>query len=209
MLGYLLSFARLLRTNLAVYSARRFLLSGRDLHIGARCRLWAPDRISIGNSVYIGKDVHIECNADIGDYVMIANRVALVGRHDHDFRSIGIPVRFSPWIGSKKMPSPYRSEKTVIEIDVWIGYAAIVLSGVRIGRGSIVGAGAVVTKDVDQYSIVAGNPARVVGKRFSDLSSIHAHEASIRTGRFRSSEQGYDHWVVEPGVQQTHTGLSP
>jgi maltose O-acetyltransferase len=53
----------------------------------------------------------------------------------------------------------------VIEDDVWIGTRAIILPGRRLGKGCIVGAGAVVTKDVEPHSIVAGNPARAVGSR--------------------------------------------
>ena len=55
-----------------------------------------------------------------------------------------------------------------IENDVWIGESAILMSGIRIGNGAIVGAKSVVTKDVDPYSVVAGNPARQVKKRFSE-----------------------------------------
>ncbi len=52
--------------------------------------------------------------------------------------------------------------------DVWIGYGAIILSGVCIGHGAVIGAGSVVTKDVGNYEIVAGNPARLIRKRFDD-----------------------------------------
>lgn len=55
-----------------------------------------------------------------------------------------------------------------IEDDVWIGSNSVVLSGVTIGRGSVIGAGSIVTKDIPRYSIVFGNPARVIRKRFSD-----------------------------------------
>ena len=57
---------------------------------------------------------------------------------------------------------------TVVGNDVWFGYRALVMPGVRIGDGAIVAAGAVVAKDVPAYSIVAGNPARVVRTRFDD-----------------------------------------
>lgn len=56
----------------------------------------------------------------------------------------------------------------IIEDDVWIGQGAIILSGVTIGRGSVIGAGAVVAKDIPPYSIVVGNPGKVIKKRFSD-----------------------------------------
>jgi len=52
----------------------------------------------------------------------------------------------------------------VIEDDVWIGFNAIILKGVRVGRGAVVGAGSVITKDVEAYTIVVGNPQRVTGK---------------------------------------------
>lgn len=57
----------------------------------------------------------------------------------------------------------------VIKDRVWIGYRAIILPGVTIGEGAVVGAGSVVTRDVDPYAVVAGNPARPVGTRSSDL----------------------------------------
>jgi virginiamycin A acetyltransferase len=56
----------------------------------------------------------------------------------------------------------------VIGNDVWIGYEALIMPGVKIGNGAIVAARAVVAHDVPAYSIVAGNPARVVKKRFAD-----------------------------------------
>jgi virginiamycin A acetyltransferase len=65
------------------------------------------------------------------------------------------------------METPTRGD-TLVGHDVWIGYEALVLPGVRIGSGAIVGARSVVTKDVPAYSVVAGNPARVVRQRFDD-----------------------------------------
>jgi len=56
----------------------------------------------------------------------------------------------------------------VIGNDVWIGYGAIILSGVRIGDGAVVAAGAVVTTDIEPYTIVIGNPARPTRKRFDE-----------------------------------------
>ncbi len=200
MLRALFAGLRHCRTALTVFRARRFLTHGRGLHIGRNATLWAPDKITIGNNVYIGKDINIECNCEIGDFVLIANRVAFVGKHDHDYRVVGVPVRFSPWIGSVRNPSPWRHESVVVGADVWIGYGAIVMTGVRIGRGAIIATGAVVTKDVAPYTIVAGTPARAVAKRFTDPLDIAAHEASLRDGRFEFSEQGFDAFVIEPAL---------
>jgi virginiamycin A acetyltransferase len=71
----------------------------------------------------------------------------------------------------------YSKGKIKIEEDVWIGSNSVILSGVTIGRGSIIGAGSVVTKDIPRYSIVAGNPARVIKKRFEE-NIIRELEAS-------------------------------
>lgn len=172
---------------------------GTDLHVGTRPRLWAPESIEIGDHCYLGHEINIETNCRIGRHVLIANRVALVGRRDHDFRALGVPVRFGHWVGSTKTPSPFRGDAVRIDDDVWIGYGAVVLSGVHIGRGAIVAAGSVVKSDVPAYAIVGGNPAVTIGARFVSLEDIERHEAMVRSGSFESSEKGYDHWVVRPG----------
>ncbi len=172
---------------------------GRQVHIGERCRFWAPRAITLADQCYIGKEVTIETNARIGRYVLIANRVALVGRHDHDFGRVGVPVRFGRWVGGADAAPEIADEGVVVEDDVWIGFGAIVLSGVRIGRGSVVAAGALVTADVAPYDIVGGVPAKRLGRRFADDAQIHQHEQRIARGNFRFSERGYDYWVVDPG----------
>lgn len=154
--------------------------------------------ITIGSHCYIGKDVTVETNAAFGSYVLIGNRVGFVGRHDHDFSQVGIPVRFGRWVGARVDLSPHRAEAVVIEDDVWIGYGSTVLSGVTIGRGAIVAAGAVVTKDVAPYSIVGGNPAKLLGQRLP-RDRISEHEAGIAHGRFESYERPYEEWTVNPG----------
>lgn len=171
---------------------------GVDVHVGRGCRFWAPVSITIGSHCYIGKDVTVETNATLGSYVLIGNRVGLVGRHDHDFSQVGIPVRFGHWIGAKVDLSSYRAESVVIGDDVWIGYASTVLSGVTVGRGAIIAAGSVVTKDVAAYSIVGGNPAKLLGQRFR-MDQVQEHEANIANGMFESLERPYEGWIVRPG----------
>jgi acetyltransferase-like isoleucine patch superfamily enzyme len=189
---------RRLQTRMHLLGKREFLRYGSDLHIGKDSRLWAPKLLQIGNHVYIGKQVHIEANCEIGDYCLIANRVAIIGRHDHDFSAIGFPVRYAPWVGSHRFTSSFLDEKAIIESDVWLGYGVIVLTGVIVGRGSIVSAGSVVTKSIPPYSIAAGVPARVIGQRFAEISAIKTHEAAIKNGRFNFSERGYDDCLIEP-----------
>lgn len=189
---------RRLQTLILVTGKHKFLRYGKGLHVGRGTNLWAPRSLRIGTNVYIGKEVHIEANCEIGDFCLLANRVAIVGRHDHDFSAVGFLVRYAPWIGSHRFPSPYSDEKTVIETDVWLGYGVIVLTGVIIGRGSIVAAGSVVSRDIPPYSVAVGVPARVIGQRFVDPSVIATHEAAICRGRFAFSERSYDDCLIEP-----------
>lgn len=182
-----------------------FLDVGKDLHLGKGVRLWAPSRLSLGDHVYVGKDVHIECNARIGDCCLIANRVAFVGRKDHDFRAVGFPVRFSPWIGSTRFPVSESDQAVILEQDVWVGYGAILLTGVRIGRGAIIAAGSLVTHDVPAYAIAGGSPARVLGHRFPSEDAIKSHEYSLAHGRFHWSERGYDHALIVPSLPKEFT----
>ena len=198
-----LAFLRRLQTFLIVANKSRFLTYGSDLHVGRGTRLWAIGKIHIGSHVYIGKQVHIEANCDIGDYCLFANRVSIIGRHDHDFSAVGFPMRYAPWIGSSRFPSPHVETKAVIESDVWLGYGVTVLTGTTVGRGSVVAAGSLVTKDIPPYSIVAGVPAKVVGQRFADETTIALHEAAMRGGHFALSERGYDYCVIEPALPST------
>jgi len=70
-------------------------------------------------------------------------------------------------------------QDVVIEDDVWVGCGAIILKGIRIGRGSVVAAGALVNRDVLPYSIVGGVPARVIGVRFRGLETLHRHDSAL------------------------------
>jgi len=112
-------------------------------------------RIVIGRSTYINRftmidasdSIRIGANCMIGPFCYIT---------DHDHGTIaGIPVNQQALIG----------EPVVIEDDVWIGAHVTVLKGIRIGTGAVVGAGAVVTRDVLPNTIVAGVPARVIASR--------------------------------------------
>jgi acetyltransferase-like isoleucine patch superfamily enzyme len=133
--------------------------------------------MSIGDDVYVGKLCTIECDGRIGNGVMIANNVGLVGRYDHDIYCVGKFVRQAPWIGADDYSGPGKDLQVNIEDDVWIGYGAILLTGITVGRGAIVAAGSVVTRDVARYAIVAGNPANPVAARFSkEEITIHEHK---------------------------------
>ena len=131
--------------------------------------------MTIGENVYIGKYCSLETDIVIGNDVLIGNNVGLIGKYDHDYSCLGKSIKDSPWIGDPDYQFKGKGLRIVIENDVWIGYGSIIVSGVRIGRGAIVAAGSVVLKDVEPYSIVAGNPAREISKRFID-NQIREHE---------------------------------
>lgn len=160
------------------YAVRNNVSIGGDVHIGLGTVIEAPHRLTIGSHVYIGKGCTIEVDGVIADHVLIANRVGVIGRYDHDHTCVGVPIREAPWIGDPAYAGPGRDLEVSIETDVWLGYGAIVLSGVTVGRGALVAAGAVVTKDVPPYAIVAGQPARVVAQRFGP-EEIARHEALL------------------------------
>ena len=161
-----------------LYAIRGNVECQRDLHLGIGSKIFAPHRLTIGRNVYIGKLCTIECDGQIGDEVMIANAVGIVGRYDHDYTVVGRSIRRAPWVGDADYVDGGRNNAITIGSDVWIGYGAIVLSGVTVGRGAIVAAGAVVTRDVAPYAIVAGNPARQVASRFSAEDATR-HEALL------------------------------
>jgi virginiamycin A acetyltransferase len=90
-----------------------------------------------------------------------------------DFKKLKINKSYSKYI--KK----HNAHSTIIGNDVWIGYRAIIMSGVEIGDGAIVGSGSIVTKDVEPYSIVAGNPAKLIRYRFDNNTIDKILEADI------------------------------
>jgi acetyltransferase-like isoleucine patch superfamily enzyme len=130
---------------LLIYKHGGEILIGEHCFIGENTKIWSAKRIIIGNRVLIAHNVNIH---DSNDHPVDANL-----RHQH-FKDI----LFKGHVNAIDL-----DEKEInIEDDVWIGFNATILKGLNIGRGAIVGACSVVTKDVPPYSIVVGNPAKVV-----------------------------------------------
>lgn len=157
----------------------------RRIHIGSRTSIeqFAGFTVSPGGEIRVGDDSEIRCFArleahdgfirigarcgvnpftllsgyggvTIGDDVRIGSHCAILSS-THRFDSVAATIR----------EQGVTRQETVIEADVWLGHGCTVLGGVRIGTGSIIGAGAVVTKDIPPRSIAAGVPARIVGER--------------------------------------------
>lgn len=143
-----------LARNLRVFWAKRLASSiGDDVNI-ERNAYFTPALV-LGSKSGVGINCEINGRVIIGENVMMAPEVIIYTRN-HNF-------------GDKSIPMIIQGETDEQEVtignDVWLGRRALILPGVSIGEGSIVGAGAVVTKDVEPYTIVAGNPAKVIKYR--------------------------------------------
>ena len=154
---------------------RKYQISN-GFHAGRGVLMWAKDFIVIGKDFYMGAYSRIGCNAKIGNNVIFGSYVSLVGRYDHHYQQIGVPIRKASQIRDKEYSWKGINSNVIIEDDVWVGHRAIVLSGVKIGRGSIIAAGSVVTKNVERYTIVAGVPAKKIRERFLNSDDIDKHE---------------------------------
>jgi virginiamycin A acetyltransferase len=129
-----------------------------------------PHQFETNNVLY-----HYPVNHDrliIGRFCSIAcGAKFLFTSANHAMKSLStypFPIFFEEWSLDKKDVAAAWDNKgdIVIGSDVWIGYEAVILSGVRIGDGAIIGTRAVVTKDVSQYTVVGGIPAKEIKKRF-------------------------------------------
>jgi len=114
------------------------------------CGFIIGEDVYIADGLIIVEELSDRGNVVIGDRVSIAPRVTIITSSHPNNSKIRSFV-----------PTP--RGKVVIESDAWIGAGAIIMPNITIGEGAVVGAGSVVTRDVDKYTIVAGIPARVIG----------------------------------------------
>jgi len=133
-----------------------FKRCGRISTIDRMAYFGSGSEIEIGDYSGIGERCVVPKNTIIGKYVMMAPEVHIV-QNNHKFDDLKKPMCFQ---GSSK-----DNPQTIIEDDCWIGVRTIMTPGHRIGRGSIIAAGSVVTKDVEPLSIIGGNPARLIRYR--------------------------------------------
>lgn len=137
---------------LRLWLLRHFgMKDNRCITVRPTCKIWAPWNLKLGSYVSIDDCVNLYSvdKITIGTKVAIS-REAFICTASHDITKPNIPLVTAP---------------ITICDGVWIGARAIVLPGVTIGEGAIVAAGAVVTKDVEPWSVVGGNPAKVIKKR--------------------------------------------
>lgn len=107
--------------------------------------------VLIGRYTLVGISSVLIGPVSIGDNVIIAQNVVISGLN-HEYTDIKVPIR----------KQKVNTSRITIDDDCWIGANAVITAGVRIGKHSVVGAGAVVTKDVPPYSVIVGNPAKII-----------------------------------------------
>jgi acetyltransferase-like isoleucine patch superfamily enzyme len=144
----------------------RRIMIGRGVVIDGIIQCCERGNISIGDFSFIGRS-RIYCAewVQIGDGVLISDGVAIMDSDLHSRNASQRMAQARSWADGASLDSysGVRSMKVVIGSHAWIGFGACVLKGVTLGEGCIVGAGSVVTADVPAWTIVAGNPARVIG----------------------------------------------
>jgi hypothetical protein len=161
---------------LLYHVARNLRLAMRDAMFGAQyaemARLRRIGRVTVGPGTYGWPRIWTDPNSQeclhVGSYSSLGGTYILGGKHAID-RLTTYPLRINmrlPGAGSDGFPTP--TGDTIVGSDVWTCEGSLILSGVRIGDGAIVGAGAVVTRDVPAYAVVAGNPARLIRYRFEE-----------------------------------------
>lgn len=160
---------RFLRRAKIHFLLRRKFKAGRRFVIGRSATLLPPERFEVGEAVYIGQEFFLQTNLVIGNDVLISSRVSFIG-NDHSFDDAQCSI-----VDQGRLP-PTTAR---VEGNNLIGYGATIVGGVRIGKGSIVAAGAVVTRDVGENEIVAGVPARVIRGRYI-TSKRHSDEGGAK-----------------------------
>ena len=157
------------RLNSATLSAREpkgcSLVIGSQSNIeGALVMEQQSARIVIGSRTHIGGGTVVAAASqiEIGDDVLVAFDAVIVDHNSHSLKFQERRNDVRDWIQGKKDWSSVATAPVRISNKAWIGMRAIVLKGVTIGEGAVVGAGSVVTSDVPPWTIVGGNPARVI-----------------------------------------------
>ena len=140
------------------YMCGKLMLESCGKNVNIERNAYFSHKVQIGDYSGIGVNAKIYGTCIIGDHVMMGEDCTIITRN-HKFSSIDKPMMFQGFDDERPV---------IIGDDVWIGDRVTILPGVNIGNGSIIAAGAVVTHDVPEYSIVGGVPAKIIKKRLQN-----------------------------------------
>lgn len=143
-----------------------FNYCGKDARIEPRAFFHSGRNISLGDRSGIGENAKLRGIITIGNDVMIGEDVLMITAN-HKYKRTDIPMCEQGFTEEKPI---------IIGNDVWIGSRVIILAGVKVGKGAIIGAGAVVAKDVPERAIVVGNPAKVIKFRKETNNTSECYE---------------------------------
>jgi acetyltransferase-like isoleucine patch superfamily enzyme len=140
----------------------KWISIGASTEIQRHCVIWIGEdeskdpRLTLGEKVFVGQGTHLSvmCPMKIGNHSLIGAYSYLL-TNNHRFEVRNIPIHDQGHI----------VKPLIIGEDVWIGAHCVIMPGIQIGRGAIIGAGSVLTKDVPEYEIWAGTPAKKIGTR--------------------------------------------
>lgn len=133
---------------------------GKKLSVAQRVKIQVPANITIGDNVgfnygaWIAANRHNDGGINFGNNILIGP-YTVIHSGNHKFKDASLPI----------CRQGFEFKTITIEDDVWIAAHCTILSGVTLGKGSVIAAGSVVTKDVPAYSVVAGVPAKVISYR--------------------------------------------
>lgn len=144
---------------------------GRNFSIMSGAKIFEPSNVTIGDDVGINMGVILDPME--GGHIEIGNSIGIgpycvLRSSDHGFSDPNVSFRKQPHVGGT----------IVLEDDVWLGSHVVVTRNVRIGKGSVIGAHSVVTKDIPPYSVAMGVPARVVKSRLDGLEQAPPRRTS-------------------------------
>jgi acetyltransferase-like isoleucine patch superfamily enzyme len=189
---------------------RNRLAEKNDPYFMAQNKRYAAYEIGVGT--YGRPEVHFYdsgAGLKIGNYCSIAAEVTimLAGEHHHDWVS-GYPFSLL-FDEARDLPGyPMTKGDVVIGNDVWIGYDAMILSGVKIGDGAVVAARSVVTKDVAPFAVVGGTPAKHLRYRFSEATIKALQEIAWWNWSEKEIRAAW-HLIQSPNVEEFIARYSP
>lgn len=189
------------RTTIRSEGSGRMVL-GEEVWIGDDCEISVLEEIRIGQGTSVQHRSQLHGDVELGAGCVCAANL-YIASSSHRFRDTPhLPIRWQDSaVGS--LPAKDRSRRVVIEDDCWLGINVVICPGVIVGRGTVVGANAVVTTSTPPYSVVAGAPARVIGARF-----VFQPPSSVCVSRPEDNPYFYSGFVLPPIGQSWERAMS-